>query len=854
MGIKSRRWGQKVIFCLFGSIFCLLSITPSVLFAGSIVAWGINGDGQATPPAGNDFVAIAAGGLHSLALKSDGSIVAWGSNGYGQATPPAGNNFIDIAAGWEHSLALKSDGSIVGWGYNYYGQATPPAGNNFIAIAAGGEHSLALKSDGSIVGWGDNGYGQATPPAGNNFIAIAAGGKHSLALKSDGSIVAWGDNYFGQATPPAGNNFIAISAGEYHSLALKSHGSIVGWGAGQVGQSDYWPHYGQATPPDGNNFIAIAAGGYHSLALKSDGSIVGWGYNYYGQATPPAENDFVAIAAEDEHSLGLVGSPPPDPPEPNIPAIPPPTEPNNPSPSINKLIYITHGWDYPFNLGLSDWTVNVYNGFNNVIDDDSWCVFIWRWNSKTLFPWEAMAKGFEEGKLLAKSIVDANRWEHVHLIGHSAGSAVIGVAAQALIDYRAEGKFSGTIHLTFLDPYTPFDVLEGTYGSTLGPNDWSENYFNTNTPTDFGRAGELFDYAHNVDLTNIGWLSHGFPCDWYYATITGQYPNGNPLNNDNIFDGRPYGFPRSLEAGDVNWQESLTLPLGNKPAVGSVNPRKMKAVSKLNQILNNSLVHLKEQNKGVILENLLRMWTNSPGQQQQLLTPTRLGNPLMMWTNSPMWGQVLVEMPPGTNSVKFTYQFTGVGPGYLTVYFNENLILIGDQRFDGNTPHESPQILVADFMQEDNWLTFRIDEINEPNAEVSISNLEIGTITTKTDINADLIVNFADFASFAQVWSSIDCNNKNSWCGGADFDEDSFVDFNDAVALASSWLWTPPKGIQADLNITGTVDFYDFNIFAGQWGEDCSSPDWCYGSDFNKSSRVDSLDLAEFAEHWLAGF
>ena len=33
---------------------------------GSIVGWGNNDYGQASPPAGNDFIAIAAGGMHSV--------------------------------------------------------------------------------------------------------------------------------------------------------------------------------------------------------------------------------------------------------------------------------------------------------------------------------------------------------------------------------------------------------------------------------------------------------------------------------------------------------------------------------------------------------------------------------------------------------------------------------------------------------------------------------------------------------------------------------------------------------------------------------------------------------------------
>ena len=36
-----------------------------------------------------------------------GSIVGWGGNDYGEATPPDDNNFVAIAAGYNHSLAIR---------------------------------------------------------------------------------------------------------------------------------------------------------------------------------------------------------------------------------------------------------------------------------------------------------------------------------------------------------------------------------------------------------------------------------------------------------------------------------------------------------------------------------------------------------------------------------------------------------------------------------------------------------------------------------------------------------------------------------------------------------------------------
>ena len=114
--------------------------------------------------------AIAAGYCHSLALKDDGTVWAWGLNlmgvlgtgtTYEHSSTPVQVSEVGgietIAAGDVHSLALKNDGTVWAWGGNRDGQlgngttadsSTPVQVSDLggvKAIAAGQSHSLAVQ-------------------------------------------------------------------------------------------------------------------------------------------------------------------------------------------------------------------------------------------------------------------------------------------------------------------------------------------------------------------------------------------------------------------------------------------------------------------------------------------------------------------------------------------------------------------------------------------------------------------------------------------------------------------------------------------------------------------------------------
>jgi hypothetical protein len=230
--------------------------------------------------------------------------------------------------------------------------------------------------------------------------------------------------------------------------------------------------------------------------------------------------------------------------------------------SCDRLVVITHGW---IDKGGHDWPEDTARQIARRTDPNEWiCAFFdWEEGSTVLNPEDAAKYARDiAGPRLATAILSvAGRLKHVHLIGHSAGSWAVNSAAQILSE-----KISAEIHLSFLDAFIPAFWKESELGKLSGPG-WNDHYYTRDITFEVTQTD--LTWAHNIDITSADpWFKeHEFPWRWYYATIAGRFEHSSFEKNTPVlkYDGDlEYGFARSLEAGQSNWDQSLRLPKANK--------------------------------------------------------------------------------------------------------------------------------------------------------------------------------------------------------------------------------------------------------------------------------------------------
>jgi len=296
------------------------------------------------------IIAVAAGGVTSLALDSAGHVWAWGGNGNGQlgngtttnsnfpvevVTSFGGSplsNIVAIASGHDFSMALDSTGHVWTWGINSVGtlgngtntdssvpvEVTISPGvylSGIVAISGGDAQAVALDNSGHVWTWGsdyDDQLGDGISmnsnvpievPDFDGITAIASGANYSLALKNDGTVWAWGYNGDGELgngmtgsdkdTPAQVmglSDITAINCGYDHILALKSDGTVWAWGNNtSYGLANGTTTGNSSIPNQISNLtgvIVLGAGYAQNTVLKNDGTIWGWGQDTWGVTLP----------------------------------------------------------------------------------------------------------------------------------------------------------------------------------------------------------------------------------------------------------------------------------------------------------------------------------------------------------------------------------------------------------------------------------------------------------------------------------------------------------------------------------------------------------------------------------------
>lgn len=389
----------------------------------------------------------------------------------------------------------------------------------------------------------------------------------------------------------------------------------------------------------------------------------------------------------------------------------------------DSLVVVTHGWQPAWKPVDISWVEEMTNRIVRYLESsgkNNWQVHAHRWVEKAQVPLPdtALDSGKKEGKNLGGCLA-AKGWTHIHLIAHSAGSALIQAASEAL---KAE-KEVATVHLTFLDPFVGF--LYGgriKYGKDA---DWADSYFSRDTDTVL--TDKILPHAYNVDIT---WLdSIKKPIQVVYSTREGEvsqtcyqtissheWPHkfyADTIDPNSVLGSEGFGFPLSRELDDWDTLKSR-YPVGNSvPRVlGSgellcLEPERKLTVSVISRPNLTTAQLIKSETGNVIIHGI---------------------DYFSLRTASPVWLAMPTVITSAVNFVSFEAQFTSASgaEGLLSVFWNTNTIGSSDEKV---TPTGSKMYsfqLPYAVTNGVGMVGFRLDAFSATQSSVIITNITLG--------------------------------------------------------------------------------------------------------------------------------